>query len=130
MFCWICHKKSRQEVKCSTCILSFHMNCMPDINRKNVGWKCNECKCSESGGEGWDKFICYLICLLIKCAIFHITLNRNLGNNSLRSLLKNLVDRLILDKEVILELNFATKKTWNHLYKQIKFFCGWKRLAR
>lgn len=48
-YCWKCHRKiiENEKVKCSNCILTFHMNCMPDINRHKIDWRCPECQSAD-----------------------------------------------------------------------------------
>lgn len=51
-FCWICHKESENEIKCSNCVLTFHeFNCIADVNRRKPGWMCPECVLLEKPDE-------------------------------------------------------------------------------
>ncbi|XP_031637462.1 protein kinase C-binding protein 1-like [Contarinia nasturtii] len=50
-FCWHCKTASNYEVKCSKCVLSFHMNCMPETDRNKANWTCPECRCGEKPVE-------------------------------------------------------------------------------
>ncbi|XP_055326792.1 MYND-type zinc finger-containing chromatin reader Zmynd8-like [Sitodiplosis mosellana] len=55
-FCWTCHKKIgdyEMVVKCSNCVLTFHNNCMTDINRDKAGWNCPECQLAAKPEDFW-----------------------------------------------------------------------------
>lgn len=70
-FCWKCHKWNDDDVKCSKCVLTYHENCMQDLNRKKYGWICPRCTDSAK------KFS-----------------ETNVNDNNLSDLLKHCVERV------------------------------------
>lgn len=75
-FCWKCHKSSKYGMKCTSCPISYHKRCCPNIqsNQKlNVGWSCAECEiiAQNRDNELYAHHFLFIVHILNRFYSFH-----------------------------------------------------------